>query len=371
MKRLIVLVVACIAVFAVNVAFAGDYHTTGKLKCAQCHVMHGQQSHEYLTGGEEAEPVSPEAPFEGLLRNRVNDLCLACHDTRLGGHNSDVFGGNTTGEIRQGGGLNIHAGPYTGWSNDAGYSEIGGHTLYSTDVAPGGTFSDPGGLNCVDCHMPHGHVPTQYRNLWTSTTPGDKFQGKDLTYQPGGAIIDKSKDVYETASLNHSYDGVWFNEPDQTKSAYGAWCQSCHTNFHGAGGAANMGGQSGGWTFASQVGWDRHPTSDVNIGHQAGADFVSSLTRYQGLTNKVKVMSGTATVATASDWATSDATPSCFTCHKGHGNKNGFALIMMKGTGAVSEEGDAAGMDPATGAYAGAHPIFTTPLCQQCHIQGL
>ena len=172
------------------------------------------------------------------------------------------------------------------------------------------------------------------------------------------------------AFMPSAESAVWFNEPVSSASAYGAWCQSCHTNFHGAGGSGAMGGQGGGWTFASPVGWDRHPTADVNIGHQVGADFVSSLTRYQSLAARVKVMSGTATAATSTDWATADATPSCFSCHKGHGNQNGFGLIMMAGTGPVTEEGDAAGM---TAAYSGPANRATapTPLCQQCHIQGL
>lgn len=368
MKRLIPFVVACLATLAfVAVGFAGDYHTSGSLKCAQCHVMHASQSHEYLTT-DDYEPIGAGAPYEGLLRNRVNDMCLACHDTRIGGHNSDVFGANTDGEIRQSGGLNIDPAAGSPWTNDAGYEPRDGHTLYSTEVAPGGTFSNPNGLNCVDCHMPHGHIATQYRNLWTSSTPGDKFLGKAVTYQQGGATIDKTKDVYESGRLAHGVNSVWFNEPNANASAYGAWCQSCHTDFHGAGGSAAMGGQSGGWTFASPVGWERHPTADVNIGHQVGADFVSSLTRYSGLTNKVKVMSGSATVATSADWATADATPSCFSCHKGHGNQNSFGLIMMAGTGTLSEEGDTDGM---TLAWSGARPNQTLPLCQQCHIQGL
>lgn len=371
MKRLIVLMAASAMCLSFTLAWAGDYHVTGALKCAQCHVMHGQQSHSYLPAQSHTTEIGADAPYEALLRNEVNDLCLTCHDTRIGGGNSDVFGGNTTGEVRQAGGLNLADGAVSEWTNDVDYSAMDGHSLYSTETAPGGTWSNPNGLNCVDCHMPHGHVATQYRNLWTSTSPTNKFFGKELSYQQGGSPIDKTKDVYETARLGHGVSQVWFNEPDQTKSAYAEWCKSCHTDFHGTAGGGEVGGQSGGWTFASAVNWVRHPNADVNVGHQAGADFVSSLARYQGLTNKVKVMSNDA--ATIADWATAaDVTPSCFSCHKGHGNKNGFGLVMMGGTGAVSEEGDEAGLDAVTGAYAGNPDRITapTPLCQQCHIQG-
>lgn len=369
MKRLIVLMAASVLCLSASLALAGDYHVTGALKCAQCHVMHGQQSHTYLPTQAHVTEIGEDAPYQALLRNKVNDLCLTCHDSYIGGHNSDVFGdnGNLDG-VRNGGALNLADGAESALVNDAGYEQMDGHSLYSTDVAPGGTWSAGAeGLNCVHCHMPHGHVATQYRNLWTSTRPGDKFENKNLTYQQGGTPIDKTKDVYETARLGHNVDQVWFNEPDDTKSAYAEWCKSCHTDFHGTAGGAEVGGQSGGWTFASQVGWVRHPSADVNVGHQVGADYVSSLARYQSLTNKVKVMSGTAT--TTAEWATAtDVTPSCFSCHKGHGNKNGFGLIMMAGTGTLTEEGD----DGATSAYAGNPDRITapTPLCQQCHIQG-
>ena len=49
-------------------------------------------------------------------------------------------------------------------------------------------------------------------------------------------------------------------------------------------------------------------------------------------------------------------TPSCMSCHKGHGNANPFGLIFMTGSGAnVTENGDG-------GVY--------KDLCRQCHVQG-
>ena len=51
-----------------------------------------------------------------------------------------------------------------------------------------------------------------------------------------------------------------------------------------------------------------------------------------------------------------DSTPTCVSCHKGHGNQNAFGLIYMAGTGVVTEEGD----DGAQAKH----------LCGQCHVQG-
>ena len=98
--------------------------------------------------------------------------------------------------------------------------------------------------------------------------------------------------------------------------------------------------------------WKRHPTADVNIGESGtSTTYISSLARYNTVTNKVKVMDSQGT------WLGTNTTltPSCFSCHKAHGNKNPFGLIFMNGTGTRTEEGDG-------GAY--------KDLCRQCHSEG-
>jgi nitrate reductase cytochrome c-type subunit len=52
-------------------------------------------------------------------------------------------------------------------------------------------------------------------------------------------------------------------------------------------------------------------------------------------------------------------TPTCTTCHKAHGNQNPYGLIYLKGTGAVTEEGDADGQTEGL-----------RTMCKQCHSQG-
>jgi hypothetical protein len=115
-----------------------------------------------------------------------------------------------------------------------------------------------------------------------------------------------------------------------------------------------MGGQAGGVTASNAAPWKRHPTADVNIGESgAAATFISSLSRYAGLTNKVKVMDSQGLwLGTGTD---NTLTPSCFSCHKAHGNRNAFGLIFMNGTGTRSEDGDG-------GVY--------KDMCRQCHTQG-
>ena len=105
-------------------------------------------------------------------------------------------------------------------------------------------------------------------------------------------------------------------------------------------------------TSTNATPWKRHPTADVNIGESGtSTTYISSLARYNTVTNKVKVMDSQGT------WLGTNTTltPSCFSCHKAHGNKNPFGLIFMNGTGTRTEEGDG-------GVY--------KDLCRQCHSEG-
>lgn len=342
MKRLLTAIAVLALVAVPMMAVAGDFHVGTNLVCSDCHIMHYSQSHAYTVGGTIVPPLGPAGPYEDLLRNDVNDLCLACHDNQSWA--PDVFGSSATSSRRQGGGLNavpVHR------ANDAGYDDIDGHTLWSTATAPGGTWSGgTDGLECTHCHSQHGSA-TQYRNLLNRGI----FTGKSLTYAIG--TNDGTKDVYEHSALMYDDTYVDFNEPSTTASAYANWCKSCHTNFHGVAGGPEVGSQSGGvGTGGSGPAWVRHPNADVNIGTPS-ATFVSSLTQFNSHTNRVKVMDSQGL------WnglpADNTVTPSCFSCHKAHGNKNGFGLIFMTGTGTVTEEGDG-------GVY--------KDLCRQCHVQG-
>jgi hypothetical protein len=343
MKRLIAAAVIAVGAFA-SVSMAGDYHVGATLQCQDCHVMHGSQAHGYTVGGV-VLPIGAEAPYDNLLRDEVNHLCLTCHNDNSVA--PDVFGvnaGKYPGTNRMAGALGAE--PGHGLVNDAGYDGIDGHTLWSLTTPPGsnGTYVPPAdGLECVTCHAQHGSTVT-YRNLLNRGI----FAGDTLKYAVG--TNDLTKDVFESAPRSYSIADVNFNEPDARNSMYGQWCQNCHTDFHGKGGDLNMGSQAGGYT-STGLPWKRHPVADVNLGHTGEPTFVASLARYQGLTNRVKMMSSTA----AWNPPGTDLTPSCFSCHKSHGNQNPFGLIFMTGTGTVTEEGDG-------GIY--------KDLCRQCHTQG-
>jgi hypothetical protein len=339
MRKVSRLAALVVGLAAGTVAMAGDFHYGQSLVCSDCHVIHYSQHHGYNEDGVGIyTPLGGAGPYRHLLRNEINSLCLSCHNNSS--FAPDVMGTNSNGYVREAGGLNR--------DGTAPYFHSTGHTLNSTDVAPGGTWNDPNGLNCIDCHHHHGENPlgNAWRNL--RAAPGTAASNSIIDYAYG--TNDLSKDVYEivnggSVSGHYSINNVWFNEPDPTRSDYATFCKGCHTDFHGAKGGAEVGGESDG------TAWTRHPNADSNIG-AVGGDH-SSLGTYNGRTNKVKVMSPTGVWGPT---APSDVTPSCFSCHKSHGNQNSFGLIYMSGTGLVTEQGDG-GTDVKS-------------LCQQCHIQG-
>lgn len=354
MRKVIYLLTALMALMISN-AVAGDYHSGTTLACQECHVMHYSQTHGYNANGSGITvDMGTDGPYHYLLRNHINDLCLTCHDNQS--FAPDVLaenGGSLPTNGRQAGALNR--------DNVAPYFDATGHTLGSTDVAPGGTWSNPDGLSCINCHTQHGRgnpappggVSTSaYRNLAFNVT-GTNIAG--VSYAVG--TNDLTRDVFER-SANYGGDhydiqNVDFNEPNPTASAYGEFCKQCHTNFHGSSSDANMRNTAG---TAGQE-WYRHPTADANIGAQGGGH--SSISRAFGArAYRVQVMSPTGNWGT---WGTAmgastptDLTPSCMSCHKAHGNTRAFGLIWATGAANYGENGDGTNYKA---------------LCGQCHVQ--
>lgn len=334
----------------VGTAMAGDYHTGTSLNCAECHVMHYSQTHGYNSdGGGITYDLGADGPYHFLLRDEVNALCLSCHDGQF--FAPDVLaanGGNVPTNGRQAGALNR--------DNTAPYFDATGHTLGATDVAPGGTWSNPDGLNCINCHQQHGYGGfvaagnNPYRNLlYNAGGPA----GPGVSYAVG--TNDLTKDIYEVSAgyggQHYDIQNVFFNEPNATGSGYGAWCKGCHTNFHGSSSDANMRNT----TAPTQTEWLRHPTADANIGAVTGGH--SSTATFSANAYRVQVMSPSGDWGPwGATWATpaADLTPSCMSCHKAHGNQNAFGLIFATGSANWGENGDGSSY---------------VALCSQCHVQ--
>jgi hypothetical protein len=308
-------------------AEAGLYHTRAGGVCQDCHKTPPLD--------EQARLLSPRppAPRTGSpVPLEVNRTCLDCHsgygDTRGASPVLSRDGGDV---VRQAGYLN----------GSEGLAHTG-HTLGSTQRAPGGTWTPgPKGLACTDCHDPHGQT-TQYRNL--VLRPGTVAEDRPLTFVLG-LTNDLTKDVWIRAALGGAgkYDArnVRFNQPRAGRSAYGEWCQGCHTEFHGGARDFHMRGPGA---------WKRHPTADASIGGRVPAH--TSWARHASLANRVPTLSASGA------WPAPDNTPSCISCHKAHGNGNPFGLLYMAGQGQLTECGDSQGKTPVD-------------LCRQCHAQGL
>lgn len=357
MKRILVLVVGML--LSVGLGYAGDWHFGGNLICSDCHTMHASLQHSYggATGGATGFPVS-YTPSKYLLKGGVNQTCLTCHDDDGA---PDVYGLDTGYFLtaRSAGALNDVAGPVDG------YDFFEGHTLGTTDTAPGdtGAFVPDAttGLVCVDCHNPHGfhgnavdvfgHDQSldpngNYRNLSPRTNGG-----VSISYAIG--TNDLTKDVYERFSNGYETADVDLNEPVTTNSGFGTWCQDCHVNFHGAVGDPN----SIGGTGSPPVEFIRHPAATANIGEAGGGH--SSLSTFQNTLYRVRVMTTTGDWGTQGvAWATApvnDLTPTCLSCHKAHGTSRPFGLIYARGDAPLGENGDGTGV---------------RDLCKQCHVQG-
>jgi len=337
-----------------SVSAAGDFHHGSTLICSDCHVMHYSQSHGYNADGTgSTTPLGAGGPFEFLLRNDINDLCLSCHNGQSWA--PDVLEAHGNGYVRQAGALNEVGGGGL-------YPPTADHTLGSTDVAPGSdpAWNNADGLECTDCHAAHGsniaHVNT-YRNLGGWGTAEEGFGPTNwITYSRGDVegANPLTEWVHEDASsgtsANHYGVGaVTFNEPLATESAYAEFCKSCHTNFHGDVGGPEIGGAG-----TPPEGFVRHPASTADIGAIGGGH--SGLGVLTALTNQVQVMSPLGQKAGAYDGTDTGLTPSCMSCHKGHGNQNAFGLIFMSGTGTITEQGD--------------DGIQVRDTCKQCHGQG-
>lgn len=344
-----------------SAAFAGDYHSGASLVCSDCHVMHFSQSHAHDDGSNAPLGTGPNAY---LLRDDAAALCLSCHDGVP--TIPDVLGNSINpGYNRQAGALNETGGV-------DGYTETDGHTLGYTGAVPGNATNLTDAFACHHCHAAHGSgaplFGAGYRNLGGYGTGLDgsgigqvSYSSADVEANPLDVWVfqDVSSSVSGSGNtLADHYDqaNITFNEPAVDDGlAYGDFCAGCHGDFHGDPGGANIGGAVATGHF------ERHPVAGVDIGGIGGGH--SSMDEFApvapGKTNWVQVMSpaGKRANDATNGYVNGDAdlTPSCMSCHKGHGNMNAFGLIYMTGTGTITEEGDG-------GAY--------RDLCKQCHVQG-
>lgn len=364
--RKVLIVIAALGL-GVGIAQAGDYHYKDSLICSDCHVMHGTVSHTAV-GWFSTQNINGGAGYDYLIKAATETaLCLTCHDGQ--GFAPDVL------HTKTGTATNRSAGALNDGSGTGGYLAGDGHTLGSADAPPGfvGTWS--GTLECENCHDKHGWMGPGVAAMTIDDIGANGYNealGGYRNLQPRGKFgpapivvsyelaQNNTADVYEAGVADYNAGMVELQEPTQTNSGFAHWCGSCHGDFHGADVTAPpydaianpaVGG-------VGYVEFNKHPASTVNIGEVGGGH--SNLGLFAGHAYRVRVMSATGGWTQGGPWAAApaDLTPTCLSCHKGHGTNNPFGLIYF----------DPSADDPAVPATENGSGDYRT-LCGNCHVQ--
>lgn len=319
--------VCCLLVQMPSGSRAGDYHrgSDGSLRCSDCHTAH------YSQGGSVPSDWGQDGAYRLLLKKEmINDLCLMCHDG-TDGEAPNVK--NPADYISSAGAFNPTGTP----------DESNRHSLGSTSAPPGfqGTW-EAVPLTCTSCHDPHGNQ--YYRNL--KPNPG-QASSITITYMTGSTYDDNSAIQMVAAiplSTRYSTANIRYRQTLKAPGNYGlsAWCAGCHGQFHGAGGAANMGGSVDGDTGSSP--WLRHPTQDVTMGEGNTNGHVSLLHWSSSLNSRTPVVSPNSTLGDDDDQVF------CGSCHKAHGSTHRNNLLWDNEQTEANEDGT---------------KLLNT--CQQCH----
>ena len=307
-------------------ARAGDWHIGNDgMICSDCHVMHGSRRGIAYGGG-----MPNPTGYPSLLKAATpSELCLTCHDGTSGSDDSapDVAGAasyETTALKRSAGAFQAASGVAT----DNGHNlDVGG------DTAPGGTWSSVSGLNCTDCHAAHGNA--YYRNLLPQP-------GTAPTERPVTAV---TQSVTTPTATQYSVDNLRYTN---STNGLAAWCQGCHTNFHGQPGDVNMGGASGGDPPASNSYWLRHPTAGVTMAQGVTNGHIDSSYWFATAVSRVPVVSPSGVIPGTS--GSSDNEVFCGSCHKAHGLTHPAGLIWDNPSSSSLEDG-----------------TTTRETCQSCH----
>jgi len=292
----------------------GDYHVGNGLHCSDCHIIHASRRGIAYGGG-----LPNPTGYPSLLRAATaSELCLTCHDGGSGTGDSapDVSGAASyeTGSVKRAAGA---------FQAAVGSSTANGHDLgVSGQIAPGGAWSNGTGTSCASCHAPHGN--TYYRNL--VLIPGNAPGNRPVTAITQAALTPTATQ-YSVGNLRYtsSTDGL------------AAWCQGCHTNFHGQPGAANMGGATGGDAPGSSSYWFRHPTMGMTMAQGVTNKHIDGTYWFSTALSRVPVVSLSGVIPGSA--AGSDNEVFCGSCHKAHGSAHGDGLIWDDPGTAALEDG--------------------------------
>ena len=300
----------------VSEAVAGNWHTAGSLRCADCHQQH-----------ESGQPG--EGPFSYLLvKNSVNELCLSCHDGSVSNapdvqYPVTMYSSTLSGES------------CAGSFGMAGQDNPNGHNLGILTSTPLRTSGLPQELTCASCHAVHGNG--NYRNLLTDPAGvGDSLRveiGIDIMV---GRMPDDPPTTGGAAAAYEKDNAGYVSGLTQ-------WCSSCHDQLKTNGSAAAPAHFNGHPNDVALNQFGYQPHSDAKHWVQGQGDgFPSSAPA--GIA-RVPVLSPTATSFVASRTPQETDQVSCMSCHKAHGSSNKKGMLWP---------------------YLEGGPTFNAG-CQQCH----
>lgn len=289
MKRIASLLIGITLWPLVNVV-AGEWHTEGNLRCADCHLSHAS--------GEEIGAY--EGPYLILLKkNSINELCLSCHDgSDLAAPDVltpvEMYAATSAGESAAG----HHQLP--------GYDHAGGHNLGLIAPTPLQSAGSAMELSCISCHAAHGNA--NYRNL--SEDPARV--GSNLSVVDGIQVFTDQKPSRPPNSVStiaaYQRDNVGY------VSGLDEWCTSCHNQLENnapASSPAHFAGHPFGVALNQFVS-EYHADPQHWIGGSGEGFTLDGISR-------LPILSPSATSFIAARTPQTSDRVSCISCHRGHG----------------------------------------------------
>lgn len=298
--------------------------------CEDCHVLHASKPHASDSGTPRpGQILSYDGTANPYLLKAPDplDLCLSCHDGRMGV--PDVMGSDVNALVDRSAGHFDRTGTMNPRGHDLGQNLGEGSGLCARCHSGSGGDAQ---VTCIDCHNPHGNGVA--RNLqWASdpeSTPDlglfvssgatglQRYETRNVSY--GTLDSDALREVSNMClDCHHSFSGSTAIDPD------GNGIHSRHPSYDSERGSPNtiaMGAADGG---SDPAHWEAG----------TGSGFSVPRVRF--------VVSGAADFGAAGAVDAQRNGVFCLSCHKAHGSGEAFAMTWPLSDG------------------------YSAPGCDQCH----